>query len=66
MAATDSTNRSVGLGLSPEDFLPEPPSEDWELNILLDDIAQGITEEDLKRLKSYCIGRNETKYAKNC
>lgn len=56
MASTDNINRSVGVGLSPEDFLPEPPSEDWELNILLDDIAQGITEEDLKRLKSYCIG----------
>ncbi|CAC5370274.1 unnamed protein product [Mytilus coruscus] len=56
MAATANVNRSVGVGLSPEDFLPDPPSEDWELNILLDDIAQGITEEDLKRLKSYCIG----------
>ncbi|CAG2185398.1 unnamed protein product [Mytilus edulis] len=53
MAATGNV---VGVGLSPEDFLPEPPSEDWELNILLDDIAQGINEEDLKRLKSYCIG----------
>lgn len=54
-----STGNVVGVGLSPEDFLPEPPSEDWELNILLDDIAQGINEEDLKRLKSYCIGKIE-------
>ncbi|XP_052074633.1 uncharacterized protein LOC127712300 [Mytilus californianus] len=56
MASKDNVNRSVGDGLSPEEFLPDPPSEDWELNILLDDIAQGIPEEDLKRLKSYCIG----------
>lgn len=56
MASTTNANHSVGEELSPDAFLPDPPSEEWELNILLDDIAQGITEEDLKRLKSYCIG----------
>ncbi|VDI17812.1 Hypothetical predicted protein [Mytilus galloprovincialis] len=55
MASTDNSNPSVSEGLSSDIFIPYPPCEDWELNILLDDIAQGITEEDLMRLKSYFI-----------
>lgn len=59
MASTDNSNPSVGEGLSSDIFIPYPPCEDWELNILLDDIAQGITEEDLMRLKSYFIGNKK-------
>lgn len=43
-----------------EAFIPDIPSEDWELNILLDEIANEITDEELKRLKGYCIGEKGT------
>ena len=37
-------------------FVPALPSDEYELNVLINDIADGLSSDDLKRLKTLCRG----------
>jgi len=38
-------------------FVPPLPSDDYELNVLINEIADGLSSADLKRLKTLCRGQ---------
>lgn len=41
-----------------DDFqLPTIPSDDWEMNVFLKELADGLTDEDLKTMKHFVSGR---------
>ena len=38
-------------------FVPALPSDEYELNVLINEIADELSSDDLKRLKTLCRGQ---------
>ncbi|XP_033747450.1 uncharacterized protein LOC117332587 [Pecten maximus] len=45
-----------GSSVDKYDVQSDLPSLEWELNLVLDDIAQEMTEDDVDRMKDFCSG----------